>query len=138
MLLSHSFSRSPAPSLCTDAASTHARCLDSPGHRIFSLLAGESRATDETLARALALGVARWQAASRSDALDHKQLDGSSPCCLFRAIMYQRSDVCSIIKEFLFSGDALRRLPVRTTLSHARHWHPGRLHRELRLCTCST
>ena len=98
------------------AMTNHARCLDFPSQRCQSFRAADGSCTSEdSLSRSLALGVARWQAASRSDGFDHVQLDGTSPACLFRAVMYQRSDVCSAVKNFMFSEGALQRLPVRAS-----------------------
>jgi hypothetical protein len=70
-------------------------------------------AGEQSMQKGLALGVARWQAARVHDMASNMQLDGSSPCCLFRAVMYQRSGICSAVKACLCSEGVFNRIPVR-------------------------
>lgn len=67
--------------------------------------------------KALRVGVARLQAARKNDLSANLNLDGDSPCCMYRAIMYQRSGVCAAVKEFLCTERAVERFPVRSAAS---------------------
>jgi hypothetical protein len=72
----------------------------------------EKAASDGAI-RSLGVGVVRWQVAYTNDTASNMSLDGLSPCCLYRAVAYQRSGIAGAVKRLICTEGVFAQCPVR-------------------------